>query len=215
MDNRRQYGFRPYRCRTGDTPPYERGLIVTAQSFDVNGGAANVQLRAGDPVRETDTGFVLCDGSEGSGGCLAASHIVAGIGWQWDATLGFMTFKKGMSSDIAYGTNLSREGRIIVIPVESCVWEIDCDENDSYTTEATYRALGHSNVNHVLCGQTGERWANPRLDISTAATTNTLIWRIRGISPTRENRDFSGEYVKLLVEANLADRPAFGGTTGD
>ena len=215
MDNRMLYGFRPHSCRSGDTPPYIKGLAVSGQSFDVNGGAANVSLRRGDPVYPVASGgFALADGSEGSGGAVSASHIVAAVGWQWDATRGFMEFKHGLASDIAYSTNLRRESRLILIPIESCIWEVDCDDKVTATTEATYRALINDNVDPILCGASGASYASPRLDISSATTTNTLKYRIVGISPTRENRDFAGSYVKMLVEANVVARPAFGGTTG-
>jgi hypothetical protein len=100
--------------------------------------------------------------------------------------------------------------------VNQAIWEIDCDDAVTATTEAAYQLTGGANADHRLHGAAGaaaESGAKPRLDISTVNTTNTLIWRIIGISPTQNNRDYSGNYVKLLVVANLAQDP-FQNATG-
>jgi hypothetical protein len=214
MNNLPRYGFRPFGKRFEDLQ-VDRLIVVSGQTFDVNNGAQDLSLRPGDPVYPVaNGGYALADGSEGSGGAVSVSHIVCGIGWQYDATTGKMEFKHGLADAIAYSTNFNLASWIFAIPVEACQWSIDVDEADTAATEAAYRALINDNADHKLCGASGETSAKPRLDISSATTTNTLKWRIRGIDPTRENRDLAGLYVKLIVEANVVARPAFGGTTG-
>jgi hypothetical protein len=55
---------------------------------------------------------------------------------------------------------------------------------------------------------------NPVLDISTHATTAALMFRIVGVSKSRENADFSGANVKLLVQLNQGLDPVLNGATG-
>jgi hypothetical protein len=45
--------------------------------------------------------------------------------------------------------------------------------------------------------------ADPMLDISTHATTNTFSWRIFGISELNPFMDPAGTYFKLYVTPNL------------
>jgi hypothetical protein len=215
MDNIPRYGFRPFGKRFEDLQ-VDKLLIVSGQTFDVNGGASNISLRPGDLVYPIASGgWALAGGTEeANGATVSASHVICGISWQWDATTGKMELKHGLADAVAYSTNLTRTSWVFGIPVEACQWSVDVDDAATATTEAGYRALINDNVDHHLCGESGDAYAYPRLDISGATTTNTLKWRIRGIDPTRENRDFAGAYVKLIVEANVVARPAFGGTTG-
>lgn len=213
-DNRIEYGFRFYKnLYGGDGPQLQKGFCATAQSFDVNNGAANVSLRRGDPVVRLSTGgFALCDGNEGAGGAVAPYGICMGIIQAYDATSGRTLPADSLPSDIAWGTNLERQSLIWVCPVQSALWEIDCDDATTATTEAAYQALLGGNANMVLAGASGESYANPRLDISTVNTTNTLVWRIDMISPTRNNVDFSGNYVKLIVKPNIWQGPEVNAT---
>jgi hypothetical protein len=205
-DNRLGYGFRWSVGANGGRPepsPIEM-IVASAESFDVNGGAANVGLGAGDPVKLLSTGTVtLCDGSEGAGGALKPWGIVVGVGPYYDAAKGVMTYGNVLPSDTTWGTVQARRSTVLVVPVQAGIWEVDCDDTSIGTTEASYVAAAGLNVDHILCGASGETRAKPRLDASSAAAaTATLIWQILGISKTQHNTDFSGSYVKLLVRCN-------------
>ena len=209
-DNRAQYGFRWYRALNGGKamPAPEKMIVATGTSFDVSGGASNVELRVGDPVIKLSTGGVtLCNGAENGATVVGPYGIVVGVGPYWDGSK--MVWKKSLPSDISWGTNLARQSTVHVVPVTAGIWEIDCDDATSATTEAAYQAFIGENADFVLAGASGATYATPRLDISTHATTGSLVWRIVGVSPTAMNQDFSGNYVKLLVRANLAQDPAY------
>ena len=90
-----------------------------------------------------------------------------------------------------------------MVPVDAGIWEVDCDDASTITTEANWRSAVGNNVDHRLSGASGDLYATPRLDISTVNTTSTLIWNIVGLSPTVDNFDLAGNYVKLLVRANV------------
>lgn len=214
MNNTAEYGFRPYSGGAFGgraTPNPIKGFCVTGQSFDVNGGAANVSLRKGDPVRRLSSGgFALCDGTEGAGGALAPWGIVAWVGPYWDGRV--MKDALALPSDIAWGTNLTRMSTIGVIPIHACLWEIDADTTDAtFDTEAEYLAFVGENVDHILTGASGASYAYPKADISTHNTTNTLLFEIVGISGSVRNQDFSGTGVKLVLSANIAQQDS---TTG-
>lgn len=205
MNNVAMYGFRLHRGRHArGIPPSERMIVATGQTFPVNGGAATPSLHVGDVIRRTTTGgAVICDGTEGGGGTLAPYGVVAGIDWQWSAAESRMIKASKLASGIAWGTNLQRQSAIFVIPVEQAVWEVDVDENTTATTLALYQDMIGENVDHINTGASGEDSIAPLLDISTNATTNTLVWQIVGVSPNVANRDFSGTRVKLLVVPNI------------
>lgn len=209
-DNRTQYGFRWAKALNGGKamPSPEKMIVATSESFDVSGGASNVELRVGDPVIKLATGGVtLCNGAENGATVVGAYGIVVGVGPYWDGSK--MVWKRSLPSDVAWGTNLARQSTVYVVPITAGIWEIDCDDATTATTEAAYQALIGQNANFTLAGASGAAYATPRLDISTAATTATLTMRIVGISLTVMNQDFSGNYVKLLVRANLAQHPDY------
>jgi hypothetical protein len=182
-------------------------IVATSQSFDVSGGASNVALRAGDPVTKLSTGGVtLCAGFEASGTGVAVFGIVYAILPYWDAAQNLMVPGNALPSDIAW-VGLERQSKVLVIPAEAGLWEIDCNDASTATTEAAYQAFIGENCDHTLAGASGTI-VNPRLDISEHVTT-TAQWRIEGISPSQENRDFSGNYVKLLVRVNEGQAPVF------
>jgi hypothetical protein len=205
MNNIAMYGFRLHRSLVSSgIPSFERMIVATAQTFPVNGGAATPNLSPGDLVRRTTTGgAITCDGSEGAGGALAPYGVVMGIGPQWNATKNVMEYADTLGSGIAWGTNLERQSTIFVIPANWAEWEVDVDENTTATTKAAYQDMIGENADHILTGASGETTIKPLLDISSNATTNTLIWQIIGISDTGANRDFSGTRVKLIVKPNI------------
>jgi hypothetical protein len=207
MDNLLQYGFQPYKWRHG--PTYRTKLIASAASFDVSGGAQNVGLWPGDVVITAgDQSLALCTGSENSQTPVSPQYVVIATGFQWDATVGKMMLKHSHADAVTYSL-AQRAGRVFVAAVEDAIWSVVVDDITTATTEADYQELVDLNVDMINAGATGELKANPKLDISSAATTATLKWRIVGIDPTKDNRDFSGANVRLLVVPNV-----YGSTTG-
>lgn len=207
-DNPIRYGLRWSPLNGTDCPNPIEIPVPTSQSFDVNGGASNVNLGPGDIVRLDNTGGAdLCDGVEGAGGALAPYGVVVGVKPYWNASTGRMEFSDTLPSDVAWGTNLARQSKILVVPIELGYWDCDCDDAVTATTEAAYQTLVGLNIDVRHAGASGELRANPRLDVSAANTNNTFVFRIVRVSPTQENQDFSGNYVKLTVMANLFQRP--------
>lgn len=215
-DNVSKYGFR-YQGLTGG-PGHLKPIVkivATSESFDVSGGLQNAALRAGDVVTLASTGGVtLCNGAE-----TTPSNpygVVVGVMPYYDSTIGTqgaMRPSKSLPSDISWGTNLARQSKLIIQPfLPGLVFEVDCDDNTSATTEAAYQALIGENVSMIntAAASVVPPWVAPKIDISSHNTTATLCFTIVGISPTLDNVDFSGANVKILVEANIAQTGAYG-----
>jgi len=212
-DNAVRYGFRFVRNRFGGTAQDTRlGWVATGTSFDVNGGAQNVVLGEGDPLVQVSDGSVtLAVGNETTPSSTCVG-ICVGIKQYYDTVKGVMTaLGPGIPSDLAWGTNLARRSELLYVPVDAAVWAIQVDDNSTFTTEALYQAAIGENVSHILTGASGELRAKPKLDISTHATTNTLVWKIVGIGKTANNQDYTGNNVELHVICNLSsDRAILG-----
>lgn len=209
MDNPMGQGFKLYRGPNGaEQASALPALVIASQAFNINNGAQGIRLRQGDPIVQNSSGGVsLCDGTEGSGGAVAPFGIVEHVGPYYDSVTGRMKQADGYPSGINWGTNQDRAGYVWYIPLAGCIWEVDVDDADTAATLAAYQTLVHNNVNHILTGEVGDVYAKPKLDISTAATTNALLWRIVGISKTVPN-DPAELNFKLLVKANIiADAP--------
>ncbi len=206
-DNIRKYGFRWWSGNPYPAPNPIVCTVATAESFDVSGGASNVSLRKGDPVTDLATGGVtLCAGFEAAGTGVRVFGIVDSVLPYWDAAQNLMVPGNALPSDIAW-TGLERQSKLLVIPAEAGIWEVDVDDAVTATTEAAYQAFVNANCDHSLAGASGT-FVNPRLDISQVVTT-TAQWRIVGVSPSADNRDFSGANVKLLVRVNEGASPTF------
>lgn len=207
-DNRMCYGFRPNGRRWGSATYNPLPMIVaTSEPFNVTGGTSAVGLGVGDPVTRLATGGVtLCAGAETTP--VVPYGIVCGIGPNWNAALGQMQFTDVLASATAWGTNLDRQSVVYVLPIEGWYWEIDCNDADAATTKAAYQAFGGENCSFALYGgiaptSNPQNRAHPRLDIGSHATTNTLALRINRVSDTQDNVDFTGNYVKMIVEINI------------
>lgn len=200
-DNRPKYGLRWFVGNPGKMPTPIECHIATGTNFAVT--AVNYALGPGDPVIALAAGGVTVALATETG-----YGVVVGIGnggKYFDSTRGVMTPSNTIPSGVAYGTNLERQTKVLVVPLKpDQLWECDCDDAVTATTLAAYQALSHSNVDLTLAvsGVAGTR-LNPRIDISTTNTTNTLTWRIVKVSTTMENQDFSGNFVKLLITPNL------------
>lgn len=210
-DNAVRYGFRAVKSRHGGANfPVEEAWVASAASFDVNGGASNVVLGEGDVLVQLSDGSVtLAVGSEGTDSTTILG-VVCGIKQYYDTVKGVMTaLGPGIPSDLAWGTNLARQSRVYYIPIESCIWAVQCDDATTATTEAAYQAFIGENVRMINTAASGNR-AKPLLDISTHATTNTFPFKIVGLSQTAQNQDYSGANVELYVISNgtIASRNA-------
>ncbi len=211
-DNPIRYGFRPVKSRYGGGNfPVEEAFVPTSTSFDVNGGASNVVLGIGDVIIQLSTGGVtLAVGSEGTDSSTILG-VVCGIKQYLDVPSGTMTAKgPGVPSDLAWGTDLAKQTKIYYIPIESCIWAAQCDDNTTFTTEATYQDAIGENITLVNTGASGTLRAAPKLDISENATTNSHPFKIVGLSQTAGSQDYSGANVELYVISNgtIASRNA-------
>jgi hypothetical protein len=201
-DNAQKYGFRWVKSISGNSMPHPMRVRIAS------GLAAN--LNVGDPISMLATGYgSLQVGSEGTQ--LANYGIIVGFEPVYDAAQGFkVPVTKFVSGAGVYGTNYDNQTIALVVPGHGSIWEIDCDDNSTFTTYATYFAAIGENADHVLTATTNI----PRLDISTHNTTNTLLWRIVDVSQSADNADFSGNYVKLLVTPNVVQLVPGASTTG-
>lgn len=207
-NNPQRYGFRPYKSRFGGSIPEPERLRVASGYQGTDTNSANCDIGPGDIFKKVNDGTVALAAATD-----AFAYVCTGV-IQFYANGVITSGKVVPGGSGVYGTNYERETLILGIPVTQCIFEADCDDAVTATTYAAYRTLIHNNVNHINTGDTTNVRANPQIDISTANTTNTLQWRIVDISPTQENQDYSGSYVKLLVVANISQLGAgFAGTT--
>ena len=210
-NNRLNYGFRWSTGRnSGPMPdPIEKPV---ADAYQATIGGSNVDLGIGDPVKLVNDGSVaLAAGSEGSPDSIFG--IIVGIVRYWDGT-------RIQSGEVIPGGStggglLQRQSRVLVVPASMGYWEADVDENSTAATEAAYQALVNENVDHVLVRTTirNKFRALPELDISSHATAAATQWRLEGISKTRDNEDFSGEQVKMIVSVNESQEAGAAATT--
>jgi len=204
VDNAARYGFRPYVKNVGDLFTNKRHVATAYQA--VAPGPTNVGLSIGDPIIELSDGSLQLAAASDTGAAAAARGVIVGFGEIYNAAQGRMEYADYLPGGNAWGTKFARAPQILWVPVEECLWEVDVDDKVTATTEAGYRAFVGENVDHVFSADTTDSAkprARGRLDISGHDTTDTLFWRIVGISPTSDNRDFSGANVKLLVRANV------------
>lgn len=201
MDNQRGFpGFRWVRSLTGGGPPSTLPLRVASGYTGVINGGGNIDINVGDPVRMLATGYAAhAAGNEAAAGAAQdILGIVVGIAPYWDGQV--MTIGSRLPYGTTYAPIADRTSYILVWPAAGSVWEIDCDDAVTATTEAAYIDLIGTNADHRLTtGQ--EPRSNCLLDISTASPA-TAQWRIMNISTSQQNLDFSGAFVKLLVTVN-------------
>lgn len=219
-DNQHYYGLRWVKSISGACQPKPiRCQIATGYrpTLTVSTTDYYVDLNVGDPVRLLDGGFIqIFEGAESDAQdpVIAANYgVVVGFEFLWDAAKAKMDpVLKYPSTGIAWGTNLERASRVLVVPTKDAIFEVGCDDKVTADTLAEYRALIGDNVAHIFDYVSGG-WANPLLDISTHdATDATLPWRIWDVSDTRNNENYAGDYVKMLVTTNIGQFPEFKAT---
>lgn len=200
-DNLHIYGFRPYKPRSGQGFVAPIALTVATGQDDVDDAAQSVHIRPGDPLKLLSTGGVSVALTTEE-----VAYICAGILPYWSASDGTMVFGKHYPNQTAWGTIEARRGYVLGWRVDAYTWEIDCDDAVTATTKAAYVALINENCPFVVPGNTATGYADPFADISLhdpADVDDSL--RIVGISDSIHNRDFSGNYVKILVDWNMSD----------
>lgn len=211
------YGFRYAYNWPGQSPnpSVVTRIVASAASFDPSGGTANCKLGAGDLVNEVSDGTVFfCQGTENGQTPRLPWGVVVGVKQYFDTSLGqagaIRPHPRFLPSDITW-SGVGNASIVYCIPISSAVWEVDVDENTTATTEPAYRDMIGENVDHINTNSPTDR-LNPKLDISSNATTATLSMRIVGISTSLENADFTGTGVKLYVRANLTSEPTHSAT---
>lgn len=203
-DNLLRYGWRWSVAANGRACPPGFPMVVA----DAYGGSLNsidVDLNVGDLVKRVSTGTIEhADGNETT--TESVMGVVVGIIQYWDGSV--IRSGSKVPNGSTGGGLYERQTRVLVVPAGWGIWEADVDVSAAaYDTRAEYQAFVGENVDHINVANATTDKANPRIDISTHATTESLVWNIVGISPTHENQDFSGEYVKLLLAINNWDWP--------
>jgi hypothetical protein len=172
--------------------------VATAQD-DVDDSANSVNIWPGDPLKTMATGGVKVALTTEE-----VDYICCGIYPYYDASTGIMKHGKYYPNATAWGTVEARRGWVACYRADAYIWEVDVDDKVTATTYAGYVAHINANCAFVVPGDTTKVAADPYADISTVDPTDVDdSLRIVGISDTIHNRDFSGSYVKLLVEFNL------------
>lgn len=199
-DNRVSYGFKIHRALRGHNMPSPVEYTL-ASGYAGSLNSVSVDLRKGDVVKRLSTGHIAhCDGTEGTPAIPLG--VVVGFGPYWNGSEMFFNnyIPTGQG---AYGSNLARQTKVLVVPIEDAIWEADVNlTSASWDTLAEFQAFRGENVEIINASTAG--FANPRISLTTHDTTATLMFKIEDVSPTEENRDFAGANVKLLVRANLA-----------
>lgn len=191
-DNRVEYGIRPVMTRDGSAIPNPIECVV-ASAYQGSEAAASIDINIGDPIRQLSTGYV-----EHSGAGDDVYGLCVGVLPYWNGTQLQPTDR--LPGATTWGTVWERRSRILVVPLANLICEIDCNAALSgATAESDYLAVVGENADHIFVPSAPV--GNPRLNISTHVAT-TAQWRIIGVSKTRNNQDFSGAYVKLLVVVN-------------
>lgn len=212
-DNRHYYGFRPY---IGDPnggvcfPQTVRKWVATGKDH-TDDNAASMDLNIGDPVKLNSDGSVEL--AKGASGTEVVWGVVAAFEYYWDGD--FMRPTNKLPNQHAWGTIEERRPWVHVIPARSCWWEIDLDgaAGAVATTKAGFLARVGENVLFTCDGNTTTLKAEPYADSTAIATTAGHSLRIEGISDSRNNEDFSGKYVKLIVSFNETSHAGQAATT--
>jgi len=193
-NNAAQYGFRWQFSLVGRDMPIVRKRV--ASGYQAAPGGVNVDLNVGDPVILVNDGTIALAAAGNS-----IYGIIAGIGQYYNAGIGAkVPGGPSLPGGTAYGTNLDNQSIVFVVPAANQVFEIDCDDNVTATTEAAYIALIEENADITINQVSGSTTAKPLLDISDHKTA-TAGCRIVDLGK-QGNFDYSGTRVKLLVTVN-------------
>ena len=164
----------------------------------------SVDLNVGDPVKKVNDGTLA-----GVAATDAFFGVVASIGPYYNGTA--MVRGKSLPGGTTYGSNLERQSMVGIYLAADNLFEVVCDDAVTATTQAAYTAFIGENTEVSINQVSGSTLATPKLDISLHNTT-ALAWRIVGLSK-RNNIDYSGANVPLIVTGNLIQQAPFQ-TTG-
>lgn len=193
-DNATLRGFRWAFAKNGATnPPFRVVHVATGYG---------TLLAIGDAVKFAADGL-----QRAAAGDALICGVVAGVKQYWDGT--YRKRGRYLPASTSYSTDLTKQSLLTIIPVTGQVFEVDADDKTTATTEAAYQALINENCDHIVESGSGNQ-SYMALDISTHAITSAQ-WRIVGIAK-KVNTDFSGLRVKLLVECNESEEPAYSTT---
>lgn len=168
--------------------------------------AYGTSIGRGHPVKLVD-GFVEIAAPGDS-----VYGILDGVAQVYNATEGTVGPAGMYTATVTYGTNISRQTLVYVIPVRDQLFRATCDDATTFTTLLGYQDAVQENVEFVAGSVTGDQ-SGAVLDISTNNTTNTLSVRIENV-PDTETTNFAGTGVELEVSFNLIQDTASGSTTG-
>lgn len=198
-DNVKRYGFAVHQCLVGGSPKPISCKVADSYQAAVSGGN-NVNLGVGDVVHYDAAGTVtMADGAETT--VELPYGIVAGVENYFDGTFNRKgEFVPGGSTG---GGIDHRATRLLVWPAPWFTWSVEVDEATTATTKAAYELLINRNVQHINDVASTTR-PNPKVDISGHAATAGFGWRIIGLDPSKDIRDYSETGVRLIVASNAS-----------
>lgn len=204
-DNQHIRGFRWSTGNNRPCPnPFEARIADAYQAQD-DTTTFNVDLNPGDPLKKAANGnYELAN----TGDPVEAIMVAVSDRGVFDANLGqhgAMRPAVRVPGGTTSSGNIARQTYVLAVKAKDGYWEIDVDDKTTATTENAYRNLVGKNADHACPGVQADKHADPKLDVSTAATTESLGWRIEGVSTNRKNEDFSGANVALIVRINESE----------
>ncbi len=137
--------------------------------------------------------------------------VLDGVEQYYDGTV--VRAGTALPAATAWGTNITRQSRVRVIPVRGQMFQVQVDDNTTATTLAGYQVFVGENAEFVAGTNIGDE-SGAQLDISThnpATATHTV--RIEDV-PSKESQDFTSTGVVLHVSFNLIQDTGSGSTTG-
>lgn len=209
-DNTHKYGFRAVKGSLNGAcfPKGVRKSVASGYQAQDDASGFSVDLNVGDPVKLAADGTVeLANTTEPAWG------VIVGFDFYYNTANGRMEPTDRLPGGSTWSGEEQRPWLYVVPAGPGQLFEVDVDDAVTATTFAAYLALVGQNVTHVCPGNSTTRRAEPRLDISLAATTAGLNWRIEQVSQIQSNRDFSGANVKLIVSANIGQQAGQAATT--
>jgi hypothetical protein len=205
-DNAVKYGFRWSTAYNGGKACPAPEWHKVATGYQASPNSVDVDLNIGDAVIMATGGNInIAQGTDGTPGIIYG--VIVAIGKVWDGSK--MTSKNFLPGATNWGTVLERRATVGVVPIVAGAWEVDVTGNtSSFDTETEYLNEVGSNCDFTNVSNATTDKANQRLDISTTSASDGQF-RIIAVSPTVENRDFSGNFVKLIVAGNEVQNAAF------
>lgn len=202
MANANKYGFRWVSSLQGASPPDVIPMRV-ASGYQAAPGAVNVDLNVGDPVIMVSDGTVALAAAGN-----ATFGVIAGIKPYWNATKSRLEFGTSLPGGTTYTGTEEQVSTVNVIPVAGQIFEAVADDGTTAILKATFITYIGENVDITINQVSGSRLASPKIDISTHATSNALVWRIVDVG-RGPDADFTVTNAPLLVMCNLVQQAPY------